>query len=128
MSDNRKILMGMGLIIAAVYMSRSRPAYAAQYAPASAGQQPGRGALGTGSMPGSVGTGLAQQIGGALGNAIVKQFGGGTATGVPPTNNVYDLFPALAGDPVLQNSIPDADPMGTFDPGFNLTTGYEAYA
>lgn len=128
MSDNRKLIMGMGLIAAAFYMSRSRPVYGApQYAP-TAGMQPGRAPLGAGSMPGTVGSGIAQQVGGAIGNAIVKQFGGGTATGVPPTNSVFDMFPEMAGDPVINNSIPAADPMATFDPGFNLSTGYEDYA
>jgi hypothetical protein len=131
MSDNNKhLIMGMGLIAAALYLSRGR---GVQYGGQQYGQQTGqlgqpRGPLGAGSMPGSVGSGLAQQIGGALGNAIVKQFGGGTATGVKPSNSGYDWFPPMAGDAILQNSIPDADPMGTFDPGFNLNTGYEDYA
>jgi hypothetical protein len=134
MSDNNKnLIMGMGLIAAAFYLTTRRPTYAAN--PGAAYQTgnypaglPGRGPLGAGSMPGSVGSGLAQQIGGAIGNAIVKQFGGGTATGVKPSNSGFDFFPPMAGDGILQNSIPDADPMGTFDPGFNLTTGYEDYA
>lgn len=116
MSQDNNVMLGLGLIVAAVYMTRRPRATYSQPVGTQAAQQ--RGPLGAGSMPGSVGSGLAQQIGGALGNALAKQWGGGTSTGVPVTNSGMDLFPTMAGDGVIQNSVPDADPAATFDPGF----------
>jgi len=129
MSENKNVLLGAGLIIAAVYMSRRPSAPYARGLPQNAANQ--RGPLGSGSMPGSVGTGLAQQLGGLLGNALSHATGGGTSTGVPVTNSGMDQFPMMAGDGVIQNSVPDADPAATFDPGFmNMgeLTGYEGMA
>jgi hypothetical protein len=70
-------------------------------------------------MPGSVGTGVAQQLGGLLGNLLSPKTGGGTLTGAPPISTVVDQYPELVGDGVLQNSIEAADPMNTFDPGMD---------
>lgn len=112
MSDNNNLLLGLGLIVGAVYYSRrtgvtmtASPRAAAVAAP-----------LGAGSMPGSVGTGVAQKLGGLLGNLLAQKVGGGTSTGAPVTNTAMDQFPEMAGDGVLQNSIEAADPMQTFDP------------
>jgi hypothetical protein len=124
MSKDNTILIGAGLIVAAVMLTRrSAMPYGQPFAQAGGGA-PARGPLGSGSMPGSVGSGIAQQIGGIIGNSIVKQFGGGTANGAPPSNTAYNVTPALAGDGVIQNSVDAADPAATFDPGFNLTDDY----
>lgn len=110
---NPDLMIGIALIIGAWFYSRraAMPAYGT-LAKAQQQPQPARGPLGTGSMPGSVGTGIAQQIGGMLGNLLAQQSGGGTSTGAPVTSNAQPL----AADDVLQNSITAADPMATFDP------------
>ncbi len=108
MSDkNNNLILGIALIAGAWYYTRNRPAYAGGM-----GQIPGRAPLGAGSMPGSVGTGIAQTLGGLLGNLISPKSGGGTSTGAPVTNP----DPAYAGDPVINNSVPQADPYGTYEP------------
>jgi hypothetical protein len=112
-SNNNSLMLGVLLIGGAfLYARRASAMTPAQAAAAAAA----RGPLGTGSMPGSVGTGVAQTLGGLLGNLLSPKGGGGTSTGAPPTNSALGDYPPMAGDGVLNNSIPDADPMGTFDP------------
>ena len=109
MSENNNLMIGLGLIVGAIYFSRR--ASAAKIAASAS-----RGPLGAGSMPGSVGTGVAQQLGGLLGNLLAPKTGGGTQTGAPPTNTAYDEYQPMTGDGVINNSIDEADPMKTFDP------------
>ncbi len=129
MSDNNNLLIGAGLVIGAIYLSRRRPI--------SQSYPPGRGPLGTGSMPGNVGTGVAQVVGGLLGNLLSPKPGGGTANGVPPSNSGYDWFPVMVGDSILQNNVGAADPgmsydptatEPNFDPSEGLNSGFEGYA
>ena len=116
MSDNNNLILGLGLIVGAVYYSRRKQTTYAQQQPA--GPRP----LGTGSVPGSVGTGIAQQLGGLLGNLLAPKTGGGTLTGAPPVSTVIDQYPYMVGDGVMQNSIEAADPMNTFDPDMDQGT------
>jgi hypothetical protein len=106
-ANNNNLIFGILLIGGAVLYSRRSTA-----ATIPAGTVP----LGTGSMPGSVGTGVSQALGGLLGNLFSPKTGGGTSTGAPVSNTGLGGFPEMAGDGVIQNSIPDADPMGSFDP------------
>lgn len=131
MSDNKNLLIGVGLILGAVYMSR-RPAarpYQGQGAP--------RAPTGPASMPGNIGTGVSQVLGGLLGNLLAPKTGGGTANGVPVSNSGYDFFPPMVGDAILQNNVGAADPNQSYDPTSNgpsfdptegMQTGYEGYA
>lgn len=120
MSENNNLLIGLGLIVGAVYFSRRATAAKIAAAP--------RGPLGTGSMPGSVGTGVAQQLGGLLGNLLAPKTGGGTQTGAPPPNATYDQFQPMAGDGVINNSTDLADPMSTFDPQMGDSNPWAAFA
>jgi hypothetical protein len=112
MSDNNNLILGLGLIVGAVYFTRRQQP---TYTQAPTGLRP----LGVGSMPGSVGTGVAQQLGGLIGNLLAPKTGGGTLTGAPAVSTVIDQYPYMVGDGVLQNSIEAADPMNTFDPGMD---------
>ncbi|MES2163350.1 MAG: hypothetical protein V4476_19525 [Pseudomonadota bacterium] len=114
MSDNNNLLLGLGLIVGAAYFARRKPTQY-QQVQAPTGARP----LGAGSMPGSVGSGVAQQLGGLLGNLLSPKSGGGTQTGAPAASVVVDQYPYMVGDGVLQNSIEAADPMNTFDPGMS---------
>lgn len=114
MSQNNNLLLGLGLIVGAVYYSRR--ATAATSAAAAAA----RGPLGTGSVPGSVGTGVAQSLGGILGNLLSPKSGGGTSTGAPVTNTSLDNYPTQVQDGVISNNVDAADPMGGFDPSTGM--------
>ena len=109
-TNNNNLLLGLGLIVGAVWYSRRASAASTAAALAT------KGPLGTGSVPGSVGTGVMQTLGGILGNALAPKSGGGTSTGAPVTNTVLDNYPPQVQDDVLQNSVGAADPMNTFDP------------
>ncbi|MFZ6639204.1 hypothetical protein ACO0LL_05640 [Undibacterium sp. TC4M20W] len=77
---NNDALLGIVLIAGAIWYSRGAQARG------TGSLFKANAPLGTGSMPGSAGTGVSQALGGALGSFISGMFGGGsakTATGAP---------------------------------------------
>lgn len=76
--------------------------------------------MGAGSMPASVGTGAAQALGGILGNALARQMGGGTITGMQPTQP----NPTYTADSTINNDAYMADPLASYDPTFSADLGY----
>lgn len=120
---NSGLIIGLALIGAAWAISRRggvTPGYGGQ--PMS-GPPMKSNYGGAGSMPASVGTGIAQPLGGIFGNLFAPQSGGGTSTGAPPENAVQPLL----ADNVLQNSdVPNTQidvPQINFDPTSGAWTG-----
>lgn len=109
MRDNRNLMMGMALMIGAYFLFQRQAV--SQYQRVDSRR---RVPLGTGSMPGSAGSGAGQVIGGILGNMFAKMAGGGTDTGAPPTT----ATPPYIQDAVSQNNVALGDPNGSFNPEF----------
>lgn len=117
MSGHKNILLGMLIIGGAYLYTRSAAAATsgtgtvAKTVMQPVGASPSA-ALGTGSMPGSVGNGVSQIAGGLIGNLLSAKSGGGTSTGAPVASSTQDY----SADYMLQNSVPAADPQNTYDP------------
>lgn len=80
---------------------------------------------GAGSMPGSVGTGARQILGGLLGNMFAPSSGGGTLTGAPPTTPDWAL-PSVSNSVMQNTPVPDDTmplPTINFDPTSGQYTG-----
>jgi hypothetical protein len=113
MSDNSgNVIIGAVLLGAAyLYYTKSTSATAAANAATYASG-------GLGSMPGSVGTGVSQILGGLFGNMVAPQSGGGTSTGAP-VSPVDSQQPVSAGDLSLNNT-DSTDPSFVQLPSFTI--------
>jgi hypothetical protein len=97
--SNNTLWIGAALIGAAYLYTKSQAANSA-----AANSTQVNGALGYGSMPGSVGTGISQILGGLIGNMNAPNTGG-TSTGAPPGNVSSDS----GSYPAVQSQAPSYD-------------------
>lgn len=110
---NNDVLIGAALIIGALYYSRK----------VSAAPINRNGYLGQGSMPGNVGTGSAQVVGGIFG-ALGSMFGKSTNP-ITSGGSYYDYLrqPNFLGNQAKSEMAWDASSPDVFVPGSSSTTG-----
>ena len=117
MSKDNGLIIGC-VLIGAAWLVATRGSSGFSFLPGMAAPTTSTG--GAGSMPGSVGTGAKQILGGLLGNMFAPSSGGGTLTGAPPTTPDWAL-PSVSNSvmnnmPVPDDTEPLPPPEITFDP------------